>query len=382
MKFAHLGDCHLGGWRHPELKELNFKTFKVAIERCIKERVDFILISGDLFDSSYPPIDTLKETFREFRRLKESGIPVFLIAGSHDYSVSGKTFLDVLAKSGFCKNVAVFEERNEKIILEPTIYKEVAIYGYPGKKSSLEVEELSRLKLQDSPGFFKILLLHTTLHEAIGSLPVKSISQDSLPTVDYLALGHLHINYVKEKVAYSGPLFPNNLSELEELKAGSFNIIENGVIKRQEIKLKEVLSLNFKINNSLNATEEIISKLKIENLKDKIIILKLSGLLETGKISDIDFSKIEDYVKKAGAFVFLKSTSRLYLPESDIKIEVFDSFNIEGEIIKKFEDTNQDKFNIMIPSLIKTLQIEKLDDEKSVNFEERLISEAKKILRI
>ena len=108
MKFAHMGDCHLGAWRHPELKELNFKHFQKAIERCIKEKVDFILITGDLFDSSYPPIDTLKETFREFRRLKENNIPVFIIAGSHDYSVTGKTFLDLLDNSGFIKNLSIY----------------------------------------------------------------------------------------------------------------------------------------------------------------------------------------------------------------------------------------------------------------------------------
>ena len=93
MKFAHLGDCHLGGWRQPELKELNFKCFQTAIERCIREKVDFALITGDLFDSAYPPIDTLKEAFQEFRKLAEANIRVFLIAGSHDYSASGKTFL-------------------------------------------------------------------------------------------------------------------------------------------------------------------------------------------------------------------------------------------------------------------------------------------------
>jgi len=93
MKFAHIGDCHLGGWRQPELKELNFKHFQEAIRRCIKEKVDFILVAGDLFDSPYPPIDTLKQTFEEFRKIKEANISVFLIAGSHDYSISGKTFL-------------------------------------------------------------------------------------------------------------------------------------------------------------------------------------------------------------------------------------------------------------------------------------------------
>jgi len=38
MKFAHLGDCHLGGWRQPELKELNFRSFQIALERIAKEK--------------------------------------------------------------------------------------------------------------------------------------------------------------------------------------------------------------------------------------------------------------------------------------------------------------------------------------------------------
>ena len=133
VKFAHLADVHLGGWKQQPLQELNTQSFKKALEICIKEKVDFVLISGDLFDSAFPQIDVLKETFAEFRRLHDAKIPCFLIAGSHDYSVSGKTFLDVLEKAGFCKNVGNFEEREGKIILNPTIYKGIAIYGYPGK---------------------------------------------------------------------------------------------------------------------------------------------------------------------------------------------------------------------------------------------------------
>ena len=41
----------------------------------------------------------------EFKKLYDANIPCFIIAGSHDYSVSGKTFLDVLEHAGFCKNV-------------------------------------------------------------------------------------------------------------------------------------------------------------------------------------------------------------------------------------------------------------------------------------
>jgi DNA repair exonuclease SbcCD nuclease subunit len=382
MKFAHLGDCHLGGWRQPELKELNFKSFQYVIDECIKERVDFILIAGDLFDSAYPPIDILKDAFREFRRVRDAGIPVFIIAGSHDYSAAGKTFLDVLEKAGFCKIVSLFEEKNGKIILQPTIYNNCAIYGYPGKKSNLEVDEIARIKLQESPGLFQILMLHTAIRDAIGNIPIKAVDHKLLPKVDYVALGHLHINYNKENMAYSGPIFPNNISELEELKGGSFYMVTNGIARKRDIRLKEVIIFNIEIKNALDATEQILSALRRENLRDKIIILKLYGVLEVGKSSDIDFIKIEHYSKSEGAFSLLKSTTKLHLSEPEVKFEVLDSTQLEAQIIKKFEETNPNKFNPLIPSLIKSLQIEKIEDEKLSLFEERLISEVKKILQI
>ena len=124
MKFAHIADSHLGSWRQPELQKLNLDSFKIAIDSCIKEELEFILFTGDLFDSAFPPIEILKETFAEFRKLKEAGIKSYVIAGSHDYSVSGKTFLDVLEKAGFCE-ICKFEETNEgedkEIILKPII---------------------------------------------------------------------------------------------------------------------------------------------------------------------------------------------------------------------------------------------------------------------
>src|SRR3989344_889787 len=116
VKFAHLSDVHLGGWKQKPLQELNFQSFQKAVQISIDEKVDFILIAGDLFDTAYPPIEILKETFAEFRKIKESKIPCFIISGSHDYSVSGKTFLEVLEHAGFCENVHKFEEKNEKII--------------------------------------------------------------------------------------------------------------------------------------------------------------------------------------------------------------------------------------------------------------------------
>lgn len=379
MKFVHLGDCHLGGWNEPEMSELNFKSFQYAISKSIKERVKFILISGDLFDSPYPSIEVLKDVFSEFKKVKDSGIPVFLIAGSHDYSVSGKTFLDVLEKAGFCKNVSIFEERDKKIMLLPTIFENFAIYGYSGKKSGLEVDDIERIKLQDAPGMFKILMLHTAIRDAVGTLPIKAVNEKNLPKVDYLALAHLHINYHKENRVYSGPIFPNNISELEELKGGSFYIVEDGRAKKEEINLKQVQVYSIEIKNALSATEEITKLFDNEIVKDKIVILKIYGVLEQGKTTDIDFPKIESIVLKKGAYSFLKTATNLHVLDSELKIETSSTEVLENQMIKNFQDSSPNKFNKILPSLINVLGFEKGEDEKSAVFEERLYSEFTKI---
>ncbi len=403
MKFAHLGDCHLGGWRYPELQELNMQSFSMAIDLCIKEGVDFVLIVGDLFDSPYPSIEVLKQTFLEFRKLKQAKIPSYIIAGSHDYSVSGKTFLDVLEYAGFCKNVYNAEIRKKQgignksnsenkeiteILLNPVIEKNIAIYGYPGRKSSLEVRDLKKIKLQDSP-FFKILMLHTSITDAIGNLPVESINISNLPIANYYALGHLHIKYCKGNVVYSGPIFPNNFQELEELKQGMFYIIETAAKafdyselkpRRVDLKIKDVIVFDIQIRDTLSATEYIISELNKKNLEDKIVLLKIRGILDKGKTSDIKFADIETFAKEKGAFVILKSTSKLKIETSEIKIETDNMDRLEDEIIEKFIVENPSEFNERIQTLINALNTEKKEDEKNLIFQERFLGEIKKIL--
>lgn len=349
------------------------------MEKCISEKVDFILIAGDLFDTAYPSIEIIKEAFNELRKVKEANIPVFLIAGSHDYSASGKTFLDVIEKAGFAKNIFASEERNGKIVLLPTIYKNVALYGYPGRKSGLEVPDVERIELQDAPGFFKILMLHTTLRDAIGSLPIPAVDQSKLPKADYIALAHLHLKYERDNRIYCGPTFPNNSAELEDLQGGSFYIVntESGKINRHEIKLKDVLVLDIEVLDALTGTDKVLEELKTHDLRDKILILKLKGLLERGKISDIDFHKLEEFAKNQGVYVFLKNTGKLSSQEQEIKIEI-KSDDMEVDIIEEFQKSNPNKFNHFIPKLLSLLQIDKKEGETSRTFEDRLLAEFNK----
>ena len=386
VKFAHMSDVHLGGWRYQELQRLNFESFQRTIEICIEERVDFILIAGDLFDIAFPPIEILKETFAEFRKLHDAKIPCFLISGSHDYSVSGKTFLDVLEKAGFCKNVYDFEEKDEKIILNPTIHDDVAIYGYPGKKTGLDVQDLRRIELKES-SLFKILMLHTTIDKVKGDLPIDAIETESLPHADYYALGHIHVIFKHGNFVYPGPLFPNNFVELETLKHGTFNIVNidtmssNFSFRKIELKIKEVEPVNCENTDAVTATEKIIMELNKRDLKDKIVLLRIKGELENSKSSDINFKQIFEFAKRNGSYFMLKNIHELKTKDTVFEIEIENPENIEEETIKSYSEKNPSEFNNLIFQLINSLAIEKQEGETSESFSKRILDESKKILR-
>lgn len=383
-KFAHLADCHLGSWRQPELQQLNLESFKKAIDICLEEKVHFVLIAGDLFDSAYPPIEILEQAFFQLKRLKDAKISCYYIAGSHDYSASGKTFLSVLEAAGFCKNIYNPEIKNEKIYLNPILHENIALYGYPGKKSGLEVQELRNIKLHESPGLFRVFALHTCIKSAVGTLPIESIDEKDLPEADYYALGHLHIDYQQGRFIYAGPIFPDNFQEIEELKYGSFYIIETFPFqfKKIQLKLKEIESFDIEISNSLTATDTILAEIKKRDIKEKIVLLRLSGKLMQGKSSDIDFKKIDDFVKTNQGVILLKSTSQLSTEESKLDIEVEDMNKLEEEIIAKYTSNQSSKFDFLIFPLVNALSIEKHEDETSTTFAGRLFSELTKIMKI
>jgi len=391
MKFAHLADCHLGGWRQEELQKLNFQSFQKIIEMCIRENLDFIIISGDLFDSAYPSIEILKESFAEFRKLRDAGIPVYIIAGSHDFSASGKTFLDVLEKAGFCRNLEKWEiQEDGRVKLLPHLHGGIAIYGYPGRKSGMEIGDLKNAYFSEIYPF-TIFVIHTTIRDVVGTIPMGYIEKEKLPLANYYAMGHIHqpfeVRDSNMRYVYPGPTFPNNFQELADLTCGSFQLVEilDGNVKTRNIKvsLKEVAYLQIEIDSGLTATQKIISELDKLNLRDKIVLLKLTGVLTQGKTGDIRFNEIEEFIRKKEAYAFLRNISSVRAQESGFEMASSPADNredIEERILQEYSQKNPDKFAKYLLQLMNALSIEKNEDEKSATFEDRLVSELKNIL--
>lgn len=424
MKFAHLADCHIGSWRDPKLRDISTDAFVKAIDTCIEKSVDFILIAGDLFNTSLPSIDRLKQTVEKLKELKDKNIAVYMIAGSHDFSPSGKTMLDVLESAGLIVNVTkgdivevseitpknnsgMISEHvknrpqqkgvfNEKIKLNFTVDKKTGakITGMLGKKGSLEksyYENLITEHLEKEEGY-KIFMFHS----AITELKPKSLEKiESHPlsllpkNFNYYAGGHPHYVFNKEEkdyglITYPGPLFPNNFKELEELGNGGFYIVENNKAEWHPIQIYNTFSIKIDCNNKTpeQVKEDILKGVKNKEFNDTIVTIRLEGTLESGKPSDIDFKNIFEFIYGKSAYFVMKNTNALKTKEfEEIKVQAGSVKEVEESLIKehlgqiKVENMTTEKEEKLIKNLMNSLTTEKKEGERVVDFEKRVKEE-------
>ena len=87
-KFLHMADCHLG-FRQYNLRERfnDFgRVFLAVIERAIDERVNFVLLAGDLFHKRSIDALTLNQAVAGLERLQRAGIPCLAVEGNHEHA--------------------------------------------------------------------------------------------------------------------------------------------------------------------------------------------------------------------------------------------------------------------------------------------------------
>lgn len=403
MKFAHFADCHIGSWRDPKLRDTSTNAFSKAIDKCIKEKVDFILIAGDLFNTSFPRLDNLKTVVCKFKQLKDLNIPVYVVPGSHDYSPSGKTILDVLEEAGLFVNVFKGSVENGKLKLNFTIDKKtgVKITGILGKRGALEktyYEKLITENLEAEKGF-KIFLFHSGIDELKPKEMENIISQplSLLPKgFNYYAGGHMHIVDDKQiegygRIAYPGPLFPNNFAELEKLERGGFFIVEDENMRWEPIQVYNVCKINKDCNhkNPEEIKNEILDEIKNKEFNNTVVLIRLHGVLESGKPSDIDFREIFNELYNKSAYFVMKSSHGVASKEfKEIKTDARNVEDIESFLIKehlgqiKLENLSLEKEERLIRDLMKILSTEKHEGETSNDFERRIREEVSKISEI
>lgn len=403
MKFAHMADCHIGSWRDPKLKDTSTLAFIKAVDKCIKEKVDFILIAGDLFNTSFPRLDNLKTVVSKFKQLRDLDIPVYIVPGSHDYSPSGKTILDVLEEAGLFFNVFKGSVEGGKLKLKFTIDKKTGakITGMLGKRGALErlyYEKLMLDNLENEQGC-KIFIFHSGIDELKPKEMESIISQplSLLPRgFDYYAGGHVHIVDDKQiegygLIAYPGPLFPNSFAELEKLERGGFFIVENNIPRWEPIQIYNVEKLDLDCGHKTpeQVKDTIIGHFKVKELNNTIVLIRLHGVLESGKPSDIDFKEIFAKIYERSAYFVMKSSHAVVSKEfEEIKSDAKNVEDVESFLIKehlgqiKLENIANDQEERLIESLMEALSREKQEGETVPDFEKRTKEEVGRILEL
>jgi DNA repair exonuclease SbcCD nuclease subunit len=401
LKFAHLADLHLGGFREKRLTNLNFITFKKAIDTILEKNLDFVLFAGDIFNNAMPNIELVEQVIHQFNRLKKENIPIYVIGGSHDYSNSGKSFLSLLDAAGVfidvCKYKFIDKNKVELIFTKNEKLK-INLAGILGKKNGLDKNFYTNLNDISLPkDYLNIFLFHTTIDNFKPShlSQIKSeVKKEFLPIgFDYYAGGHIHHpmigNYNGSPISYSGALFPNNFSEMKSETPG-FNICEFNrekqelKIKREELNTyeKEYIKFEFDTISALDAKDKILNKLNKLNYKNKILLLEFSGIIE-GKIIDIEINKCIKQAYENGALFILKNTYKLSTTSTiNINIdEIEDNEKIEEQIIQESlnESLTKDIDFKYILQLLK-LNLEKQEGEKVAQFEDRIIEAFEKSL--
>ena len=423
-RFAHFGDAHIGAWRDQKLKEMNLQAFIKALDECANANVDFIIISGDLFDTTLPDLTLVQKTVEKIKQVKDKGIPFYLTYGSHDFAANSVSIIDILNSTGLFSKVVNAELIDEKIRLEFTVDSKTGakITGLSGRKLGLEkkyFEILDNANLEHEEGF-KIFVFHNSIVEI---RPATASYSEGVPIscfpkgFDYYAGGHVH-ECLKQNlkdygtVAFPGALFGATFTDLEATakgeKRGFFLVdFEDKItgVRFVEVKISEVFLQEIDAKNkTANQVAKILEKTAFEaDVKGKIALIKVTGELLTGKPSDINFNEIRQTLYNREAVVANinhynlstaeKMTSGQIIGQNRQEIET----KILSDMVKTFKIDPSLKETLKLKlekalyseaglsfatNMLNSLKIEKQDGETKKDFEERVLNSTLHLLKL
>ncbi|MDT0645075.1 exonuclease SbcCD subunit D C-terminal domain-containing protein [Zunongwangia sp. F260] len=85
MKILHTADWHIGKKLHKHELFTDFELFVEWLTNCIEEnKVDVLLVSGDVFDLANPSSEARKQYYRALMQLRKLDCKIILTGGNHD----------------------------------------------------------------------------------------------------------------------------------------------------------------------------------------------------------------------------------------------------------------------------------------------------------
>ena len=248
MKFIHTADIHLDSPLRglssyadapaDRLRTATRDAFRNLVTHAIEEQVDFMVIAGDVYDGDWKDFNTGLFFVGQIGRLRQAGIPVFLLYGNHDAESEMTRGLELP------DNVHVFSARKAQTFRIED--KRVALHG-----RSFKVAATTESLLPDYPdpvaGWLNIGVLHTALegNAAHARYAPCSVAELQAKGYQYWALGHVHEHWVQRgdvTIAYPGNLQGRHIRE-QGARGALLVSAEDGEITgvdRLEVDINEV----------------------------------------------------------------------------------------------------------------------------------------------
>lgn len=228
LRLLHTADVHLGA-RHADLgdraatqRERQFAAFVAAIDLALAEKVDLVLIAGDLFDSNVQPKRSVERAASQLQRLVDARIRLVIAPGTHDVYDRASIYraYDLPAMAGAVGSdlVTVLDPDHPDVHLKSL---DVVVHGRCFATKRAPHSPLQGLDTsKDDRATWHVGLLHAALAiegKTDGDEVVVTTAEIAATHLDYLALGHWH-STTKGKAgrttyAYSGAPEPVALDQ-------------------------------------------------------------------------------------------------------------------------------------------------------------------------
>ena len=227
FSFIHTADIHLGDILHisskspKEFYNASYTAFKNICDYAIKNKVDFIIIAGDLFHNKGRSISVDKFFYEQCNRI--APIKIFIIGGNHD---------------PLEEEIEIFNKPSNLFLFNGDMAESKEFYSHDklicriiGQSYRRKAENKKIFKNYENEakndGVYNIAVLHTQMDSAKSNYVPCSISElKEIKGIDYWALGHIHkasiLNEDKPFIGYPG--IPQGYDFGEDNSGGFFYV--------------------------------------------------------------------------------------------------------------------------------------------------------------
>jgi exonuclease SbcD len=252
MRLLHTSDWHLGRSLHrADLRAAQSAFLDHVVDTVRAEKVDAVLVAGDVYDRAVPPVDAVELCADALNRLHDAGASVVLISGNHDSARRLGFGSDLLGVAGV--HVRTRPSALARPVLLEDAYGPVAVYGVPYLEPDAVRDDLPPAEGNGAGGEAprghagvlghaarciradadsrrvkrRVVLAHGWVAGGVASeserdITVGGVGQVPMALFDdfsYVALGHLHGQQtIAGHLRYSGSPLPYSFSEATHRK--------------------------------------------------------------------------------------------------------------------------------------------------------------------